>query len=63
MHTGPMKDSDGEFDSWKTAERKCVKCGGAVRYRIWESNCGGHEDCQYKCESCDHTWWVDGADS
>lgn len=65
MHTGPMKDSEGTFDGWKDSEGKCPRCNSAVRYRIWESSCGGYEDAHYKCTNpmCRHEWWVDGPDS
>lgn len=65
MHTGPMKDSDGDFQAWEDSKAPCRKCGGAVKCRAWESSCGGYEDYQYRCQSreCGHSWWVDGCDS
>lgn len=64
MHTEPMPDSAGDFDEWKPAECKCRKCSGAgVKYRVWDSSCGGYTDYNYKCETCGHSWWVDGIDS
>lgn len=63
MHTGPMPDSAGDFDNWKPSERTC-KCGQkTVRYRVWESSCGGYEDLNFNCTACNHSWWVDGCDS
>lgn len=51
----------GEFT--RVADCACRKCKEReVRYRIRESWYGGHEDCNYKCFSCGHTWWVDGID-
>lgn len=42
---------------------KC-KCGSKkIKYRIHESSDGGHEDINYKCLECNHSWWVDGIDS
>ncbi len=63
MHTGPMKDSEGEFQDYKPSKTPCRKCGGAVRYRVWESSCGGYEDLHYECTACPYNWWVDGIDS
>lgn len=65
MHTKTMRDSDGDFNEWQTAQtRSCRKCGSLkVQYREWESSCGGWEDYQFRCQQCGHTWWVDGADS
>lgn len=65
-HTGPMRDSDGTFSASWTAvsEQPCPKCGETkVKYRVWESSCGGYEDHKFKCGSCGHTWWVDGPDA
>lgn len=67
-HTGPMPDSAGTFEQWKTvpedANFACRKCGShAIKFRIWESNCGGWEDYNYHCDGCGREWWVDGADS
>jgi DNA-directed RNA polymerase subunit M/transcription elongation factor TFIIS len=64
MHTGPMPDSAGTFEGWKEARRHCPKCAKAtVRYRVWESSCGGYEDLNFACTACGHSWWVDGCDS
>lgn len=66
MHTGPMSDSDGDFGEYKHTDEYCVcrRCRGTnVRYRIWESHCGGYEDYNYKCFDCEYQWWVDGIDS
>lgn len=64
-HMQSMKDSDGVFGEFDHAyEEPCLKCGSdQVRYRIWESSCGGYEDYHHKCFACGHTWWVDGIDS
>lgn len=49
---------------WKEATCTCRKCkSDAVIYREVESSCGGYDDEQYKCESCGHSWWVDGPDA
>lgn len=51
---------------WKPvirADFRCRKCGGPVHYRYWESDCGGFEDVQYRCDDCNYTWWVEGPDS
>lgn len=63
IHTKPMADSEGDFGDWKVSERPHRDCGGEVRYRVWESSCGGYEDYQYRCEKCGKKWWVEGADS
>lgn len=65
MHTQQMADSDGKFGEFTHAtDCACRKCSAKeVRYRIWESSCGGYEDYHYKCFGCGHTWWVDGIDS
>lgn len=44
---------------------KCPKCGRShdIDYREWESADGGHEDYHYHCRTCDHKWWVEGADA
>ena len=42
----------------------CSVCGSPdVRYREWESSCGGHEDTRYRCEGCGRDWWVEGPDA
>lgn len=64
MHTQPMADSEGTFDSWKDSDKICPICNTpTMQYRVWESSCGGYEDLQYKCTTCNHGWWVDGIDS
>ena len=66
MHTGTMADSEGDFKGWKPvvmAGYVCPKCSGPLKYRDWESSCGGYEDQQIKCTACGHSWWVEGADS
>ena len=65
MHIAPMADSQGEFAEFKVQPKiPCRKCGvHAVSMREWESSCGGYEDYQYRCNSCGHSWWVDGIDA
>jgi hypothetical protein len=66
MHTGPMKDSDGEFAGWHDDDRPCRHgCGGTVKRREWDSSCGGYTDYNYRCQNpaCGKSWWVDGIDS
>jgi DNA-directed RNA polymerase subunit RPC12/RpoP len=42
---------------------KC-KCGSKnIMFREWESSCGGFEDTQYKCMTCNYQWWVESSDS
>jgi hypothetical protein len=65
MHSQPMKNSAGDFGDWKPCENTtCDNCQSAnVRYRVWESSCGGFEDCNFRCESCHQSWWIDGIDA
>lgn len=58
----PVKDACGQtFPGMKEGH---VPCGAKVRYRTWESSCGGYEDHQYRCAGDpQHTWWIDGIDS
>lgn len=64
MHTGPMPESAGTFDSeWKDSGRTCRHCGGAMEYRVWESSCGGYEDEKHRCKECGKGYWIDGPDS
>lgn len=43
---------------------KCRKCQAEnVKYRVWESSDGGHEDYNFRCFTCGHQWWIDGIDS
>jgi DNA-directed RNA polymerase subunit RPC12/RpoP len=61
MHTGPVP---GTFTSdWKPVGSRCRHCDGAVMMRVWESDCGGYEDHQYRCEACGVRWWVEGPDA
>lgn len=51
----PTKDENPEF--------VCQECGSDdVRYRVWESSDGGHEDIRYQCV-CGRAWWVEGPDA
>jgi len=54
-----------EPDEWKSANiLKCRRCNVAdVKYRTHTSSCGGWDDDEFRCFSCQHTWWVDGVDS
>lgn len=63
MHTNSMPDSAGLFDDWKASDIPHRDCGGEVKYRMWESSCGGYEDFQFNCTKCNKTWWVEGSDS
>jgi len=66
MHSKPMSESDGTFDSdWKLSDRACPYCGvnGQRDYRVWESSCGGYEDEHNRCLACGKVWWVEGPDS
>ena len=64
MHTQPMADSEGEFSGWNISKAPHNKeCDGRVRYRSWESSCGGYEDYQFVCEKCGKKWWVEGPDA
>jgi DNA-directed RNA polymerase subunit M/transcription elongation factor TFIIS len=67
MHTGPVP---GEYtDGWRDCEItnpnfKCRKCGGkSIKYREWESSCGGYDDTKYACKDCGYSWWVESSDS
>lgn len=58
--------SDWKPVKTQTGHYKCLKCGAAetnLKYRVWESDCGGHEDYHYSCEACGKSWWIDGIDS
>lgn len=65
MHIQPMQDSDGVFSKHRPCTNICCSCGekGSIEYRKWESSCGGYEDIQFHCKTCNHIWWVDGSDS
>jgi len=64
MHTKPMRDSDGKFSEWKMCYSTKCNCGSEdVQCRLWESNCGGYTDSEYKCNKCKRIWWIDGSDS
>jgi len=58
-----FEDHEGTFEEWKPDSEPCRKCGGHVKYRVWESSDGAYEDYKYRCDDCGHSWWVDGIDS
>lgn len=62
MHTGPVP---GTFTTgWMpVVVQSCHKCGGALEYRKWESDCGGYDDQQFRCTSCGQSWWIESSDS
>jgi transposase-like protein len=43
----------------------CPKCESShtIECIEWESSCGGYEDYHYRCISCGHDWWIEGADA
>lgn len=65
MHTGPMQDSDGDFEKSKPADGvRCHRCKEQrVTMQVWHSKCGGYEDDKYSCAECGYTWWVEGPDA
>lgn len=65
MHTQPMSESEGLFNSeYKKCKGKCPKCGlEELEVKEWESSCGGYTDYKYRCRNCSHKFWVDGIDS
>jgi hypothetical protein len=64
MHTKPMRIADGKLSAWTKSAEPCSECGQiAVRYRVWESSCGGYEDVQHRCDGCGRSWWVEGPDA
>lgn len=64
MHTKMMKDSEGAFGEWKQSVAPCVKCGQlSVRYRPWDSSCGGYTDYKCECTNCGKKWWEEGPDA
>jgi hypothetical protein len=65
MHTSSLPESAGDFEKDShPSDRPCPHCGGRrVRYRVWESSCGGYEDEKYTCPDCQRSWWVEGPDS
>jgi len=58
-------ESDGVFDTERSADRKCPKCQSPMSVKVWESSCGGYEDEKFTCSDvrCGHHFWVDGPDS
>lgn len=67
MHDKPMAESDGTFlrDDASCPGVACRKCGetGGVKFKPWESSCGGYEDYKYTCTKCGHYWWIEGSDA
>lgn len=70
MHIKPMAESDGKFKTYDDGKQEhqsmfdCPKCRKSkMRYKVWESNCGGYEDVKLRCPACKYTYWVDGPDS
>lgn len=64
MSHRPMAEHEGQFTAEEKSDRPCPKCGQAsVTTRCWESSCGGYEDYRHTCQSCQHSWWVEGIDS
>lgn len=64
MHTAPMKDSEGDFGPVVDSKCPCPTCGYmTLRYRVWESHCGGYTDLKYECTSCGAVRWVEGPDA
>lgn len=54
------------YSNWKPvvmADYVCPKCKGWLEYRDYESSNGAHEDQQFRCTICKHSWWIDGIDS
>ncbi len=47
---------------WQPCDRQCPRCNRAVVYRVVEDS-EGHQDEQYQCLHCGHSWWVDGPDA
>lgn len=54
------------LNDWSSPEYPvagCRKCGSIdIEYRIWESSDEAHEDIHYRCNNCEHNWWIDGDD-
>ena len=46
------------YTEWKdeTDGSKCRKCGGDIKWQLWESSDGGYEAVHYQCKSCDYLW-------
>jgi hypothetical protein len=65
MHTKEMSDSSGSFNNFEFQQGVlCRKCNTeSVSVRLWESSCGGYEDYHFKCNNCNHSWWIEGIDS
>ena len=59
----------GTYSKWQMTKDEnpsfvCRVCNSdEVRYRTWESACGGFEDVQYHCLNCWREWWVEGPDA
>ncbi len=53
-----------EYQRVEPYDKVRCKCGSKkIKYRLWESIDGGHEDKKYKCDDCELEWWVEGADA
>jgi hypothetical protein len=65
MHDKPMTDDQGVFGPWmEGGERLCPLCKQKkVRFREWESKCGGFVDLHFECLACGNIWWIDGCDA
>lgn len=65
-HFAPMKETEGKFGEEMVSSRMCPACEKHhVIVRMWQSNCGGFEDLQFRCttDGCGKVWWVDGSDA
>jgi transposase-like protein len=64
MHTKPIAEIDGKFESAKPSNRRCPKCKkDTVVCQTWESSCGGYDDDKFTCSACGYHWWVEGPDA
>lgn len=52
------------YTDWKQCGGTCPKCNAPdIQSRVWKSSDGAHEDINYRCPACKHSWWADGCDS
>jgi hypothetical protein len=65
IHTQTMSNNDGDFSKWQFCQgTKYRQCGSKnVKYREWDSSCGGYTDYNYCCQDCGYSWWIDGPDA